>query len=256
MSQTFRLNEIAQMAQTDGRVAVEDLAARFDVSVQTIRRDLAELAKAGRLERVHGGAVPASGVTNIGYDERRMLNRDAKEAMAQACARAIPDGASVLLNIGTSTEAVARALLHHRDLMVVTNNMNVANILVANPDCEIVVAGGILRRTDGGLVGTLTAAALDQFRVDYAVIGCSALDIEGDLLDFDAQEVHISRAIIARARQTFLVADHSKFERQAPVRIAALRDVDAFYTDQPPPARTQDLCAAWGVAVHLCAKEA
>lgn len=141
MSQTFRHPEILEIARNEGKVTVEGLAERFGVTVQTIRRDLTDLAEAGRLERVHGGAVMPSGVSNIGYEERRGLNEVAKQAMAQVCAREIPDGASVFLNIGTSTEAVARALLSHRDLMVITNNINVANILVANADCEIVVAG-------------------------------------------------------------------------------------------------------------------
>ncbi|MCR9115247.1 MAG: DeoR/GlpR family DNA-binding transcription regulator, partial [Rhodobacteraceae bacterium] len=206
MSQTFRQPEILEIARLEGKVVVEDLADRFGVTVQTIRRDLTELAEAGKLERVHGGAVLPSGVSNIGYEDRRGLNEEAKAAIARVCAREIPDGASVFLNIGTSTEAVARELLHHRDLMAVTNNMNVANILVANPDCEIVVAGGVLRRSDGGLIGNLTTAAIEQFKVDYAVIGCSALDTEGDLLDFDIQEVHVSRTIIRQARQTYLVA--------------------------------------------------
>ncbi|CAN0590694.1 unnamed protein product, partial [Ectocarpus sp. 12 AP-2014] len=166
------------------------------VTLQTIRRDLTNLADLGRLERVHGGAVLPSGTTNIGYEERRALNARAKQAIARACAERIPNGVSLFLNIGTSTEAVAQELLHHENLMVVTNNMNVANILVANTSCEILVTGGQLRRTDGGLVGKLAAETIRQFKFDLAVIGCSALDGDGDLLDFDIQEVSVSQAIL------------------------------------------------------------
>ncbi|WP_085047436.1 DeoR/GlpR family DNA-binding transcription regulator, partial [Brevirhabdus pacifica] len=215
MSQTLRHPEILDIARAEGKVTVEGLAERFGVTVQTIRRDLAELAEAGRLERVHGGAVLPSGVSNIGYEDRRVLNHPAKSAIARACAREIPDSASVFLNIGTSTEAVARELLDHRDLLVITNNMNVANILVSNPDCQVIVAAGTLRRSDGGLVGNLTIDTINQFKFDFAVIGCSALDAEGDLLDFDVQEVHVSQTIIRQARRSFLVADHSKFQRSA-----------------------------------------
>lgn len=155
MSQTFRHPEILEIARRDGKVTVDGLATHFGVTLQTIRRDLTDLAEAGRLERVHGGAVLPSGTRNIGYEERRTLNPGAKAAIARACAARIPDNCSLFLNIGTSTEAVAQELLHHDNLMVVTNNMNVANILVANPNCEIVVTGGHLRRADGGLVGTL-----------------------------------------------------------------------------------------------------
>ena len=252
MSQTFRQPEILEIARAEGKVLVEDLAERFGVTVQTIRRDLTELAEAGRLERVHGGAVLPSGVSNIGYEDRRGLNEDAKSAIARACAAQIPEGASVFLNIGTSTEAVARELLHHRDLMVVTNNMNVANILVANPDCKIVVAGGVLRRSDGGLIGNLTTTTIEQFKFDYAVIGCSALDSDGDLLDFDFQEVHVSQTIIRQSRKTCLVADHSKFQRSAPARIASLATIDVFFTDLPLDPGLAARCREWGTEVRIC----
>ncbi|MEH0076752.1 DeoR/GlpR family DNA-binding transcription regulator [Pannonibacter sp. Pt2] len=252
MSQSFRQPEILELARQQGKVTVEGLAAHFGVTVQTIRRDLAELADSGRLERVHGGAILPSGVSNIGYEDRRNLNREAKAAIAEACAKAIPENASVFLNIGTSTEAVARALLHHRNLMAVTNNMNVANILAANPDCQVIVAGGALRRTDGGLVGTLTMRTIEQFRFDFAVIGCSALDEDGDLLDFDIQEVGVSQTIIQQARKTFLVSDHSKFLRGAPVRIASLSEIDTFFTDRPLSPALSTRCREWGTKTVIC----
>ncbi|WP_377188502.1 DeoR/GlpR family DNA-binding transcription regulator [Ruegeria meonggei] len=252
MSLSFRQSDILSIAKQDGRVTVDGLATRFDVTVQTIRRDLSELADMGKLDRVHGGAVLRSGVSNIGYEDRRALNAETKALIAQKCARDIPDGASVFMNIGTSTEAVARQLLSHKDLMVVTNNMNVANILVENPNCQIVVAGGVLRRSDGGLVGNLTISTIEQFKFDYAIIGCSALDTEGDLLDFDFQEVRVSQTIIAQARKTCLVADQSKFQRTAPARIASMSEVDVFYTDFPLPDELASKCAEWGTRLVLC----
>lgn len=251
MSTHFRKPEILRIARLEGMVSVDDLAERFAVTAQTIRRDLSELAEAGKLERVHGGAVLPSGVSNIGYAERRTLNPQAKTRIAEACAREIPEHASVFLNIGTTTEAVARALMRHRALMVVTNNINVANILAENPDCEVVVAGGLLRRADGGLVGDLTIDAIRRFKVDVAVIGCSALDAEGDLLDFDIQEVGASRTILQQARRAFLVADRSKFERSAPARIGSLADVEAFFTDAALPPDLAARCAGWGTRVVL-----
>lgn len=251
MAYSFRQTDILEIAQTEGKVTVEDLADRFKVTVQTIRRDLAELADTGRLERVHGGAVLPSGVSNIGYEYRRSLYHDEKIAIAKRCAREIPDGCSVFLNIGTSTEQVARELLKCNDLMVVTNNINVANILVANENCEIVVAGGLLRRADGGLIGDLTSQVIAQFKFDYAVIGCSALDEDGDLLDFDVQEVSVSKSIIRQARRTFLVADNSKFSRSAPARIASLRDIDMFFTDKLPSDTVISRCREWHTRIVL-----
>lgn len=253
MSQTFRHPDILEIARTQGKVTVEGLAEHFSVSLQTIRRDLSDLAETGQLERVHGGAIVASGTVNIAYSQRRELNAEAKAAIAADCAAHIPSDCSVFLNIGTTTEAVAKALLEHRNLMVVTNNINVASILAANSSCEIILAGGVLRRKDGGLVGTLTQQSIERFKVDYAVIGCSALDQDGDLLDFDIQEVGVSQTIIGQARQTFLVADQSKFQRSAPVRINSLSALSAVFTDAPLTSSLAEQCAAWGTAVHLCA---
>lgn len=251
MALSFRQSEILDIARAEARVSVEDLAARFGVTQQTIRRDLGDLAEAGKLERVHGGAVLRAGVANIGYGERRRMNADAKAAIARACAALIPANSSLFLNIGTTTEAVARALLGHANLMVVTNNLNVANILAESDSCDVIVAGGALRRSDGGLVGDLTTQAIAAFKVDIAVIGTSAIDAEGDLLDFDPQEVRVSRAIIAQARRVFLVADAAKFGRAAPVRIASLGDLDAIITDRPLPQALAVRCLAWKTRVVL-----
>ncbi|QKV17707.1 DeoR/GlpR family DNA-binding transcription regulator [Oricola thermophila] len=249
MNQSFRHNAILEIARREGRVTVEGLAEHFSVTQQTIRRDLGELAEAGRLERVHGGAMLPSGTANIGYEERRALHGTEKARMARACAARIPEGVSIFLNIGTSTEAVARQLVHHRGLLVVTNNINVANILASNPDCQVIVTGGTLRRSDGGLVGDLATQTILQFKFDMAVIGCSAIDRDGDLLDFDIQEVNVSKSIIRQARRTFLVADHSKFQRSAPARIASLAEIDTFFTDRPPAAELATRCKDWETEV-------
>jgi DeoR family transcriptional regulator, glycerol-3-phosphate regulon repressor len=247
----LRQSEILEIARAEGRVQVEDLAQRFDVTLQTIRRDLGDMADAGLLDRVHGGAVARSGAVNLGYEQRRRMNDAAKEAIGRACAAAIPDNSSLILNIGTTTEAVARALLNHRNLTVVTNNMNVATILLANPGCEIVVAGGTLRRSDGGLVGELTTEFFEQFKVDIAIIGTSALDVDGDLLDFDLSEVRVSQSILRQSRRAFLVADHSKVGRSAPARIASLSQVEHMFTDKPLPDLLAQACEGWGTRVTV-----
>jgi DeoR family transcriptional regulator, glycerol-3-phosphate regulon repressor len=253
---SFRQTEILEIARSEGRVIVEALAERFNVTLQTIRRDLTDLSDAGLLDRVHGGAVVRTGVSNIGYEERRRMNEAAKAAIARACAQAIPDNCSMILNLGTTTEAVARELLHHRNITVVTNNMNVANILVANDSCEIMVAGGGLRRSDGGLVGELTTQFIEQFKVDYAIIGCSAMDRDGDLLDFDMAEVRVSKAIIRQSRTRFLVTDGSKLDRPAPVRLASMAELDAVFTDKPFPEELARACKGWNTALHVALEPA
>mgnify|MGYP002777121772 CR=1 FL=1 len=251
MALSFRQTEILDIARTEGRVSVDHLAGRFNVTLQTIRKDLTDLSDAGLLDRVHGGAILRTGVSNIGYEERRRMNDAAKQAIGRLCARAIPDNSSMILNLGTTTEAVARELLHHRNITVVTNNMNVANILVANPSCEILVAGGGLRRSDGGLVGELTTQFIEQFKVDYGIIGCSAMDRDGEILDFDMAEVRVSKSIVRQSRRAFLVTDASKMDRPAPVRLASLGDLDAMFTDLPLPGPLAERCRGWGTAVHV-----
>lgn len=253
MPQGFRQAEILEIAARDGKVTVEGLAAHFSVTLQTIRRDLSELDQSGLLNRVHGGAMPASGTSNFAYEDRRALQTEAKDQIARACAAAIPDDCSVFLNIGTSTEAVAERLTRHQNLLVITNNLNVANILSRSEGVEVYVTGGTLRRSDGGLIGPLAIDAIKNFKFDFAVIGCSALDLDGDVLDFDVQEVGVSQAIVARARKTYLVADHSKFERTAPARICSLARIDAFFTDRALDRDLAALCEAWQVDVSVAA---
>lgn len=246
METQARHRYLTDTATRDGKVRATAAADALGVAVQTIRRDIRQLCAAGLLERIHGGAVPPSGVSNIGYGDRRALGREVKQRIARRAAGLIPDNASLFLNIGTTTEAVAHALHAHRNLMVVTNNLNVANILAGNPTCDVVVAGGSLRRADGGLVGDLAALAIDRFKVDFAVIGTSAIDLSGDILDFDPEEVRVSQQVIKSARSTILVADSSKFTRKAPVKIASLAQMDYFVTDRIPSEALINRCADWG----------
>lgn len=246
-----RQSEIVALAKAEGRVSVDDLAERFSVSPQTIRKDLNELCDRGVLNRYHGGAVAASGVANFGYEARRQLAPEAKRAIGMAAARLIPDGASILINIGTTTEQVAMALRGRQGLMVITNNLNVINILQGCDDIEVVVAGGVLRHADGGIVGEAAVDFIRQFKVDYAVIGTSALDEDGTLLDYDYREVKVAKAIISCARKSILVADAMKFERNAPVRIGHISEIDHFVTDAALPAPLEQICRDNDVSIEI-----
>ncbi|MFK7876173.1 MAG: DeoR/GlpR family DNA-binding transcription regulator [Paracoccaceae bacterium] len=249
MPLTLRKPEIIAIARREGKVTVDGLVAHFGVTPQTIRRDLTELADAGQLERVHGGAILPSTTVNIAYNERRMLNQASKVDIARACAQLIPNDCAIFLNIGTTTEAVATELLNHEGLLVVTNNINIATILSSNAQIEVIVTGGQLRRSDGGLIGDLARNAITQFRFDYAIIGCSALRQNGDLMDFDLQEVSVSKTIIRQSAHVVLVADASKFERKAPAFVASVDDVATFVTDQPVPDDCQAQCERSGTHI-------
>lgn len=245
----LRRQEILAIARAQGRVNVEDLASRFEVTPQTIRKDLNELCEQRVLSRIHGGAIISSGVENVGYEARRFIAQDEKKAIGNAAAALIPNNASLFMNIGTTTEEVARALLDHEGMLVITNNIHVANLLYNHPRIEVIIAGGAVRRTDGGIVGSAAVDFIRQFKVDYAVIGASAIDEEGALLDFDYREVRVSQAIIGNARQVILVSDRLKFERTAPVRIGHISQIDIFVTDQVASAPIADLCRAHGVRI-------
>jgi len=224
--------EIVEIAKTKGRVLVDDLASHFNVTPQTIRKDLNDLCDQRLLTRIHGGALFPSGIENVEYEARRKIAAEEKEAIGRAAAALIPDNASLFINIGTTTEAVSKALLDHTGLMVITNNINVANRMRVYPSIEVVIAGGVVRGSDGGVVGEAAVDFIKQFKVDFAVIGASAIDHDGAVLDYDFREVKVAQAIIANARHVILVSDATKFERTAPVRIAHLSQVDTFITDR------------------------
>ena len=233
---------------------VEDLAARFAMTPQTIRRDLNELCEARVLTRVHGGAIIASSVQNLAYEARRLVAQEQKQAIGQAAARLIADNSSLFINLGTTTEEVARALAGRAGLLVVTNNINVATELARSASISVVVAGGVLR-ADRGVVGHLAVQLIAQFNVDVAVIGTSAIDPDGTLLDYDIREVEVSRAIIENAHRVILVADSSKFARRAPVRIASLDEIDVLVTDHLPLDIRQALSERHGIEVIITGAE-
>lgn len=243
MHLSSRQEEILALAKTQGKVLVDDLAERFQVTPQTIRKDLNDLCDGKALNRVHGGAVFPSGNENVKYDARRLMFAVQKQAIGRAAAQIIPDNSSLFINIGTTTEAVGEALVDHRELMVITNNINVANRLRVYPSIEVIIAGGVVRGSDGGIVGEAAVDFIRQFKVDYAVIGVSAIDADGALLDFDFREVKVAQAIMANARHVILVSDASKFERTAPVRMGHVDQVHTFITDRCPSPEIRRICA-------------
>ncbi|MBA2721844.1 MAG: DeoR/GlpR transcriptional regulator [Methylibium sp.] len=248
MTPNPRQARLLEEVRARGAVSVEALAQQFGVTLQTVRRDVQRLAEAGLLARFHGGVrMPGSTTENIAYRQRQALQADGKARIARAVAQQVPEGCSLILNIGTTTEAVARELLHHRGLRVITNNLNVAAILSDNPQCEVIVAGGVVRQRDRGIVGEATVDFIAQFKVDIAVIGISGIEADGTLRDYDFSEVKVARAIVRQAREVWLAADHSKFNRPAMVELARLEQLDRLFTDAPPPEPFPRLLAEAGV---------
>jgi DeoR family transcriptional regulator, glycerol-3-phosphate regulon repressor len=240
-----------------GSVSIETLSETFGVTLQTVRRDVRLLADAGLLARFHGGVrVPGSTTENIAYRQRQRLHEAGKLRIARAVAAAVPHGSSLIINIGTTTEAIARELMQHRGLRVITNNLNVAAILCDHPDCELIVAGGVVRTRDRGIVGEATVDFMRQFKVDIALIGISGIEADGTLRDFDYREVKVARAILEHSREVWLAADHSKFNRPAMVELARLDHLDRIYTDAAPPEPFPHLLAEAGVQCIVAAETA
>lgn len=226
-----RQQALLDLVKKRGFMSVEALAQQFDVTMQTIRRDINQLAEMNLLRRYHGGAGLPSSVENIAYTQRKVLHADSKRQIAQALAEQIEDGQSLIINLGTTTEEVARALLSHKNLSVITNNLNVAAILADNPEHEVIVAGGVVRSRDRGITGEATIDFIRQFKVDIGIIGVSSIDPDGTLRDYDYREVKVAQTIIEQSRQVWLVADHSKFSREALVKLAHISQVDVLFTD-------------------------
>lgn len=236
-----RQEKILEMLHASGHVEVDMLASSFEVATQTIRRDLSELCDRGLASRIHGGAKRVISTSMATYEERRQVGSVSKSAIADAAAKLIPNGSSVAINIGTTTEEVADALQLHKDLTIITNNINVVHILRNARLKSLSIIGGEVRMSDGAIVGADAVDAIRNYKVDYAIIGASSLDLDGAILDFDQREVAVARAILANARTKILVCDNSKFEVSAPHRICDISQLDIIVTDKALPSSFREI---------------
>ena len=237
-----RQHDILSLAEKEGYVSVENLAETFEVTQQTIRRDINNLCDQELLTRTHGGAFYSSGVRNFAYKSRKSLASVEKKEIADAVAAIIPDNSSIVINIGTTTEQVAESLLSHQGLKVITNNINIVNIFAQSNNAEVWLAGGKVRNLDSAVIGIHTANFIKQFKVDYAVVGVSAIDNDGALVDFDSEEVLVSRAIFKHCRKLILVADNFKFDRTAPMLIGNISEIDTLVTNIQPSPEIINIC--------------
>ena len=251
MAQETRHKQIIELVAERGFVTIDDMAQHFQVTPQTIRRDINQLDQEKLLQRYHGGAGIPSSTLNTAYSDRKIQNLEEKTRIGEAIAAKIPDHSSMFINIGTTTETIAKALLKHRGLTIITNNLHVASILSSKEDFNVIIAGGAVRNRDGGIIGEATVDFVKQFKVDFAIIGISGIDDDGELLDFDYQEVRVAQAIIENARQVFLAADHSKFGRNAMIRLGNISQASHLFTGQTPPTNISDILAEHGVELTV-----
>ena len=246
-----RQKQIIELVRTLGYASIEMMANRFGVSQQTVRRDIIFLSDNKLLQRHHGGVGLPSGIDSLAYSNRRIRNAREKQLIGNAIAARIPNGAFLFIDIGTTTEAVAHALLKHKGLRVITNHMGVASMLCENTDFEIILTGGLVRNRDRAVTGETTVKFLRKFRVGYGIFGIGSVADDGQLLDYDYREAQASRAALEISRHKFVAADHSKFNARAMMPFAHVSEIDALFTDQKPPAPVVDAIKQGGTNLHI-----
>ncbi len=243
-----RQQAIAQLITTRGRLSVNALAEEYDVTTETVRRDLTALERLGLVHRVHGGAVPAGTLASIeaGLVERESANTESKDRIARAAVELLPSaGGTVLFDAGTTTARIASGLPRDRRLVAVTHSVSVASRLMGFPQVELHLLPGRVRATTQAAVGPDTIAALHDLRADLLFLGTNAITIGHGLSTPDRDEAATKRAMVAASRRVVLVADSSKIGPEVAMRFARLEDVDTLVTDDAISAQDlRDLRAA------------
>jgi DeoR family fructose operon transcriptional repressor len=229
-----RQHAIASLVMQRGRASVAELAETYDVTTETVRRDLAALDRAGLLRRVHGGAVPARALlVEAGVGEREVTRADHKDAIAAAALARLPvDGASVLIDAGTTTARIAGQLPTDRELVVVTNSVPIAARLAGMPTVQLQLLGGRVRGLTQAAVGEHALRVLDTMRVDVAFIGTNGISVRHGLSTPDSEEAAVKRAMVRAAGCVVVAADSSKVGREEFVSFAPISDVDTLVTDR------------------------
>lgn len=236
MLSSRRQSEILEAVRLRGACSIGELAERFSVSNETIRRSIKPLVSRGLVLKVHGGVVLPDGVQEPPYQRRMLERREAKQRIAALAAQQIRDRDSVMLDTGSTTAYVALALVHHPNLVVVTNSVEIARTLASRNGNRVYMAGGELRADDAAAFGPGAQDFVRQFEVQHAVLSIGAITRSGAFMNFHLCEGEFSRAVIAQAERTIVVADQSKFGRKAVVKVCDAERVDTLVTDAKPPA--------------------
>lgn len=250
MSQAERLSSILEELAADGTVQVASLAGRLRVSAATIRRDLDLLEEQRLLSRTHGGAVPLGVLYELPLRYKATRHQDEKRRIAAAAARRVTDGMAVGLTGGTTCTEVARKLVDHQRLTVVTNALNIAGELAVRPNLRLVVTGGTARPESYELVGPIAEQTLDGLQLDVAIIGVDGIDAASGCTTHHEVEAHTNAVLIRRARHVVVVADASKIGVAAFARICPLEDVDELITDRAAGVRALHAIREAGVKVE------
>lgn len=237
------------LIENDGGALVETLAEKFDTSVETIRRDLNSLADAGRVRKVHGGAVRFSTSEESAFGDRAKQNTLAKQLIAEKLSGVVSPGQSLLIDTGTTTLACAESLSRTQGLTVITNSVRVAGAISGKgTGSKVTLLGGTYRHDNAQTVGPTAIAEIGRFRVDQAILTVGTLDEKG-VSDFSEEEALVARAMIEVADQVTVVADRSKLNRRATFHVCDLQLIDRLILDIAPDAALQDAFRAASIEV-------
>jgi DeoR family transcriptional regulator of aga operon len=251
----LRQDRIAQEVESAGFVRVTDLADRFGVSVVTVRSDLGSLEALGRVRRIRGGAVPSGGLRHEPPLELAAReNEDQKAAIAAYAASLVQPGQVVVLDVGSTTTAIALELVARRDLhdvTIVTSGLNVAMALEPASDrISVLVTGGMVRPLQHSLVNPFGSLILEQISAHMAFIGCNGVDSERGVTNLNFAEAEVKKAMIAAAREVVVVADGSKIGVVEAARVCAISQVDLLITDATAPDQAVAQIEQSSVSVH------
>ncbi|UJW74833.1 DeoR/GlpR family DNA-binding transcription regulator [Rhizobium sp. SL42] len=249
MVESKRHRDILKLLQQDGTLSIADLAGRLGVSLETIRRDLKPLADRHTIVRMHGAVALPSIVGEAPFERRLRENAQAKKAIARTLAATIRDGDSIMLDTGTTTSILARELLGHRRLTVITNSSDIARTLATSNENRVYMAGGELRSDNGAAFGSTAIDFISRFHVLHAVISVGAVSAGSGILDFDFEEAEFARTLLTRGDRRIAVTDQSKFNRSGLVKVCDFSDLTDLVTDGTPP---QDVRAALETAGVTC----
>jgi DeoR family glycerol-3-phosphate regulon repressor len=247
----LRQAAIVRALREQGACRIRELADQLQVSGETIRRDIIEMARDGLIRKVHGGAAAADPLQEPSFSQRMSTHAEAKQVIARLASAEVKNGDTLMLDTGSTTAFVAQALVNHRDLLVVTNSVDIARTLATRNGNRVYMAGGELRADDGAALGPTATDFIAQFHVHTAILSTGAIDIDEGLMDYDLAEAAFSRVVISRAERMIVVADHSKFGRRGLVGVCPLESVDLLITDRPPPAEFAARFAAAEVAIRV-----
>jgi DeoR family fructose operon transcriptional repressor len=225
-----RKAEILQLIESGQPVKVGDLSQRFDVSESTIRRDLQELENGGLIQRTHGGAISVQASFELSYQEKEIRNLEEKQRIAKAAVELVKDGETVFLDSGTTTLQIAFALWGKR-ITVATNSMDIAQVFMEDPQVEVIVLGGSLRKGVHSLVGFLTNEMLARLHFDKVFLAANAVDHDLGVTTPNLTEAETKRHMVKAGKKVILVVDHSKIWEKAMCKICSLSEIDLLLTD-------------------------